>query len=244
MGGPTGRTKQRIILALYEASESGKHITATDLVGVCGVKLNTISEHLAYLREHAGFIRECADVRGWLELTQIGRDYARSQRPPTDGIVFRGVIAAGPAARIEEINDVITLPQFDPAMHFALKVRGTSMVGFGIFDGDLAIFRKVDRWQEIPDGRIVAARVPEGTGGDDDDWIDRLDAQINQFDETDAPPLDHVTLKQFTGRFRSYFRDGVELQRSTSTLRGSNGVFRPRAIEIDGVLVQSMRNYD
>ena len=243
MGGPTGRTKQRIILALYEASESGKHITATDLVGPCGVKLNTISEHITELRERAGYIRECADFRGWLELTQLGRAYARSLQPRAEGIAFRGVIAAGPAAPIEEINEMIAVPEFDPATHFALRVRGTSMVGFGILDGDMVIFRKVESWKDVPDGKIVAARVPEGTGIDGDNWLDHLATTVSEFDDN-TPPLDHVTLKQFNARFRSYCHDGVQQRRAAPTLRGSNGVFRPLAIAIDGVMVHLMRDYD
>lgn len=243
MGGPTGRTKQRIILALYEAEESGRHITATDLVALCKVKINTISEHISDLRERSGYIRECGNVRGWLELTPAGRDYARLLRPRSEGIVFRGVIAAGPAARIEEINDVLTVPEFDPAIHFALKVRGSSMVGFGILDGDIVIFRKVESWKAVPDGKIVAARVPEGTGIDGDDWLDHLDTTIGQFDG-DIPPLDHVTLKQFNARFRSYFHGGIQQQRAAPTLRGSSGVFRPLAVAIDGVMVHLMRDCD
>lgn len=243
MGGPTGRTKQRIILALYEAEGSGRHITATDLVALCNVKINTISEHITELRERAGFVRECGNVRGWLDLTPSGRDYARSLRPRSEGIEFRGIIAAGPAARIEEVNDVLSLPDFDPATHFALKVRGTSMIGFGILDGDTVIFRKVENWQVVPDGRIVAARVPEGTGIDHDDWLDHLHSTISQLDG-DVPPLDHVTLKQFTSRFRSYLRGGFDEQRAAPTLRGSNGIFRPKAIAIDGIMVHLIRNYD
>ena len=243
MGVPTGQTKQRIMLALYEASESGKHITATDLIEPCGVKLNTISEHITELRERIGYIRECADVRGWLELTQSGRDYARSFQPRAEGIAFRGVIAAGPAARIEDINEVIAVPEFDPTNHFALRVRGTSMVGFGILDGDMVIFRRVESWKDVPDGKIVAARVPEGTGIDDDDWLDHLATTTSEFDNQ-TPALDHVTLKQFNARFRSYFHDGVQQQRAAPTLRGSNGIFRPPAIAIDGVMVHLMRDYD
>lgn len=241
--GRKGQTKRCIILALYEAEVSGRHISATDLAVLCKLRENTISEHLSDLRERSGFVRECGTLRGWLELTPAGREYARSLQPRAEGIAFRGVIAAGPAAPIEEINDVITVPEFDPATHFALRVRGTSMVGFGILDGDLVIFRKVESWKDVPDGKIVAARVPEGTGIDGDDWLDHLATTTSEFDNH-TPALDHVTLKQFNARFRSYCRDGVQQRRAAPTLRGSNGVFRPLAIAIDGVMVHLMRDCD
>lgn len=242
MGGRKGQTKRQIILALYEAEVSGEHITATDLAALCKRLESTISEHLADLRER-GFVRECGTVRGWLELTSAGRAFARSLLPQPEGIEYRGIIAAGPAARVEEVHDTLMPPEFDPANHFALKVRGTSMISFGILDGDIAIFRKFEG-QNIAEGKIVAARVPEGTGIDDDDWLDHLEAWISRYDEAHDPPCDHVTLKQFNARFRSYWRRGVEQQRAVTTLRGSSGSFRPRGIEIDGILAYLMRGYD
>jgi repressor LexA len=45
----------------------------------------------------------------------------------------------------------------DDAEHFALRVRGDSMVGAGILDGDVVVVRAQD---DADDGAIVAALLP------------------------------------------------------------------------------------
>jgi repressor LexA len=45
----------------------------------------------------------------------------------------------------------------DGAPHFALHVRGDSMIGAGIFDGDVVVVRQQDH---ADDGDIVAALLP------------------------------------------------------------------------------------
>lgn len=236
MGGKTGEMKQRILEALYEAEQSGRSITESDLVKLCGRSASTINGHLRELREVSQFVRDCGGVRGWIVLTPAGRTQAQASDQPS-GLPFRGIIAAGPAVRIEQVNDIFAFPQFDPTQHFALKVHGTSMIHAGILDGDIVIFRRVANWMDVPDGKIVAARVPEGSGGNDQNWHD-------QFDPGDGhlPPLDHVTLKQFTAQFRAYVRQGIEQHRATPILRGNNSVFQPHAVAIDGVMVYLHRD--
>lgn len=241
MGGKTGQTKQRIIEALYAAEQAGRRVTATDLAIACHLSLSTISGHVFDLREKSKFVLDCGDIRGWIELTPSGRAHAQALQPRSEGIPFRGIIAAGPATRIEQVDDMLAIREFDPAHHFALRVRGTSMISFGILDGDIVILRTVASWQDVPDGKIVAARVPEGTGSDDENWLDSLGGMA---DSASVPALDHVTLKQFNARFRSYLRDGLPERQAAPMLRGSNGMFRPLAIAIDGVMVQLLRDYE
>jgi repressor LexA len=72
-----------------------------------------------------------------------------------------GSIAAGaPVLATETAEDHITVPReyvSDGRDHFALRVRGDSMTGAGIFDGDLVIVRSQD---DANDGDVVAAILP------------------------------------------------------------------------------------
>ena len=71
-----------------------------------------------------------------------------------------GRIAAGaPVLAEEHVEEYLAVPEgFAPgADHFALKVAGESMIGAGIFDGDVVVIRAQDHAR---DGDIVAALLP------------------------------------------------------------------------------------
>jgi SOS-response transcriptional repressor LexA len=241
MGGLTGKRKNTILRAMYEAELSGQTIHVKDLASRADVSMSTVSEHLHDLRDRWRYVYEFSSIRGLWKLTTTGHEYAAVLQPIEPGIPFLGDIAAGPALPIEQIRETLDWPTFDPATHFALRVRGTSMVSYGILDGDIAIFRSVNNWLDVPLGKVVAARVPEGTGVDTDDWLDQLEQRAASLDWTSIPPLDHVTLKVFDGRFRSYLHQGTAGQYATPLLRGSQGSFHPCAVAIAGVLVHLLR---
>jgi repressor LexA len=82
--------------------------------------------------------------------------------PKADGVVVPlvGRIAAGaPTLAEEDIDRYLTVPDgfASEEPHFALRVAGDSMVGAGIFDGDVVVVRSQDR---ADDGDIVAAILP------------------------------------------------------------------------------------
>ena len=71
-----------------------------------------------------------------------------------------GRIAAGaPVLAAEHVESDVAVPQgfATDAEHFALTVAGDSMIGAGIFDGDLVVIRAQDA---ADDGDIVAALLP------------------------------------------------------------------------------------
>jgi repressor LexA len=72
-----------------------------------------------------------------------------------------GRIAAGaPILAADIAEDHVTVPReyvSDGREHFALHVRGDSMTGAGIFEGDLVIVRSQD---DANDGDLVAAILP------------------------------------------------------------------------------------
>ncbi len=84
------------------------------------------------------------------------------ERPKADAVAvpLLGRIAAGtPLLAVEETDAYVAVPQdfADGTEHFALTVAGDSMIGAGIFDGDLVVIRAQDHAR---DGDIVAALLP------------------------------------------------------------------------------------
>jgi repressor LexA len=81
---------------------------------------------------------------------------------PADAVLVPlvGRIAAGsPVMAEEHVEELLTVPGTfaGEGEHFALRVKGDSMVGAGIFDGDVVI---VQQQESADDGRIVAALLP------------------------------------------------------------------------------------
>jgi len=81
-------------------------------------------------------------------------------RNNTVTVPLLGRIAAGaPVMAEENIEDYLVLPTgyAGEGEHFALRVGGDSMIGAGIFDGDVVIVSRQDRADE---GDIVAMLLP------------------------------------------------------------------------------------
>ena len=77
----------------------------------------------------------------------------------SQGLRLAGTVAAGPPIEaIEEQNERIDVGSFSDDNHFALRVRGDSMIEECIADGDHVIVRKQ---ATCDDGDLVVARVGE-----------------------------------------------------------------------------------
>lgn len=83
------------------------------------------------------------------------------EEPQTVEVPILGNVAAGlPLLAEENLEGSVQIPraQLRAGEHFALHVRGDSMTGAGIIDGDVAVFRQ----QPVADnGDIVVAMVDE-----------------------------------------------------------------------------------
>ncbi len=82
--------------------------------------------------------------------------------PKADSVTvpLLGRIAAGaPTLATEHVEDYLAVPEgfAGDGDHFALKVTGESMIGAGIFDGDVVVIRSQEHAR---DGDIVAALLP------------------------------------------------------------------------------------
>lgn len=83
-----------------------------------------------------------------------------ADRPEGVAVPLLGRIAAGsPILATEHIEEHVMVPMgfAGEADHFALRVSGDSMMGAGIFDGDIVIVRATRR---ADDGDIVAVLIP------------------------------------------------------------------------------------
>jgi repressor LexA len=114
---------------------------------------STVHAHLANL-ERAGLLRRDPTKPRALEL--IGRE--RSEPAPAEADVVRlplvGEIAAGsPLLAEQNIEAYLVMPTRAKG-DFLLRVKGESMIGAGILDGDLVI---VQRAQDARNGEIVVA---------------------------------------------------------------------------------------
>lgn len=116
---------------------------------------STVHFHLKGLEE-AGVIIKAEGKTRAITLSGTGRPVPEEQDPHADQIPVVGSVAAGSPILAEEcIEDYLTFDtQGLSGEHFALRVRGESMLDAGILPGDLVV---VHRQQEVHSGEIVVA---------------------------------------------------------------------------------------
>ena len=122
-----------------------------------------IAEHLGFRSPNASEEHlRALERKGAIEMIP---GTSRGIRLPPDttpkGLPIIGRVAAGsPILAEEHIEDYCELPAsfFKPAADFLLQVRGDSMTGAGILDGDLLA---VHRTPEARNGDLVVARIED-----------------------------------------------------------------------------------
>lgn len=146
----TARQSEVLEFIKSYAAEIGYPPTRMEIARQLGFKsANAAEEHLKAL-----------DRKGALKLV---RNTSRGIQLPSeeDGLPVVGQVAAGaPILAAEHIEEVCDVPPelFRPAADFLLRVRGSSMVGAGILDGDLLAVRKTE---DARSGDIVVARIDD-----------------------------------------------------------------------------------
>ena len=126
---------------------------------------STVHNHLNQL-ERRGLIRRDPSKSRTVQLVEdVGQDEKRRE---AIAVPVVGNVAAGtPILAEQNIEDhVILSPEFARDGWFALRVRGDSMIGAGILNGDLVL---VKPQADGPDGSIVVALV------EDEATVKRLD---------------------------------------------------------------------
>lgn len=143
--------------------ETGLPPTRADICGAFGFKSpNAAEAHLRTL-ERKGTIEMTPGASRGIRLV------AQGARAPEFSLPVVGRVATGePILAIEHIEDHCRVDprMFKPRADFLLRVRGQSMRGAGILDGDLLAVHRTGRAEN---GQIVVARV-----NDDEVTVKRL----------------------------------------------------------------------
>ena len=109
---------------------------------------NVAEEHLRTLAKKGAIIMEPDSARGIRLVEELG-------------LPLIGSVAAGsPLLAVENQRGKIQIPPnlFSPRADYLLQVRGNSMTGAGILDGDLLA---VHRTEDVRSGQIVVARLED-----------------------------------------------------------------------------------
>ena len=118
---------------------------------------SSVHAQLATLADR-GYLRKDPD-RPRAIVVQVDEAGVSQQAGPVSNVPLVGTIAAGaPILAQENVEDTLPLPQdlVGTGTLFALKVKGDSMTGAGILDGDTVVIRQQPSGN---DGEIIAALV-------------------------------------------------------------------------------------
>jgi repressor LexA len=153
----TEKQQQIYNYILAFSAQHGYPPSVREIGAAMGMKSpSTVQFHLNCLRK-AGVIQKVkGKTRSLTAAGQRPRSVGEESNPRVDRVPVLGNVAAGsPILAQEQIEDYLT---FDTeglsGEHFALRVRGESMLGAGILPGDLVV---VHRQQEADSGEIVVA---------------------------------------------------------------------------------------
>jgi repressor LexA len=148
--------QQRIIDYIGQTVRSRGYPPTVREIGEA-VGLNSSSSVHAQLAnlERRGLLRRDAARPRAMELQGPGAPRVGAVNVPLLGRVSAGA----PVLADENVEDYLAIPSnyAGDAPHFALRVRGQSMVGAGILDGDVVVARQQDTAAE---GDIVVALLP------------------------------------------------------------------------------------
>ncbi len=159
MASLTGRQKQILEFIKRQTREKGYPPSVREIGENVGLtSSSTVHGHLARLEEKGYIHRDPSKPRA-IEILDDGGRAIQKHRLVSVPLIGR-VTAGEPILAVENIEDYVPLPRDLAGGEgtFLLSVRGDSMVGAGIHDGDLVIVRP----QHAADnGDIIVARLGE-----------------------------------------------------------------------------------
>jgi repressor LexA len=175
--------------------------TIREIAGFFSMSVKGAHDHVTALRRK-GFVRQENKRPRTMELV---RNDDAGDMAPLITVPILGTVAAGMPILSEENWDGVLI--FHRSMlkknkqHFILKIRGDSMTGAGIMDGDMALIEKQDL---VNDGEIAVAVV------DDAVTLKRFFRENNriklQAENPDFPPI-YCQDVRILGRLSRVIRD-------------------------------------
>jgi len=131
--------------------------------------LNGVKKHLQALERKGHLVRK-EGARRALQVTRLAEERGAQRKPQRESVTvpILGRIAAGPPLLAQEnVLDTVVLDRslVRGSQPFLLKVKGDSMVGAGILDGDYVL---INNQVQAQPGEIVAALL------DDEATVKRL----------------------------------------------------------------------
>jgi len=160
--GLTKRQKQ-VLRAIYNSlKDSGYPPTLADLRDELDVSSNQAVLDLLRLLEEKGFIKKEEGMARGIKILEKGFTFLGVKNL----LPYVGVSAAGPyTLALEDVRWQNVGGEVELISDILVKVKGDSMIGAGIEDGDIVLVREV---KEFKNGDIVLAR------NDDETTIKRL----------------------------------------------------------------------
>jgi repressor LexA len=132
--------------------------TLKEIANKFGVTIGTIQDHVNALKQK-GYLERKKDIARGFKV--VGMEKRKSPSPSVNLIpIYGNVAAGGPILATENIQGYVTMEKGRSGhhIHFALKVKGESMIDSGIYNGDIVIVRKQDTAE---DGDIVIALIDD-----------------------------------------------------------------------------------
>jgi repressor LexA len=154
----TKRQKEIFDFIRRYAAKTGYPPTVREIGKAVGLhSSSTVHAHLANL-EKVGLLRRDPSKPRAMEVLF---DRAKRTIMPENGLPLVGQVAAGqPIVAEENVEDYIEIPDVIGGEDgdYILQVRGESMIGAGIFEGDYVVVRPAE---DAEDGAIVVALIED-----------------------------------------------------------------------------------
>lgn len=157
--GELTREQQRVMSCILSYREdNGFPPTVREIATALGYRSpNNVRQHLRLI-EQKGFLRLLSGKARGIEIT-TPLSAAEEYDAEETGVPLIGSVAAGsPITAIENVDGYVTLDRsiFKGDGLFALRIKGDSMTGMGILNGDIVVVRKKS---EARHGEVVVVII-------------------------------------------------------------------------------------
>jgi len=200
MGNARGDTQAKILAYIERATlQKGYPPSVREICEAIGLKsTSTVHGHLIRLEKKGLLYRDSMKPRA----ISVPADHQAYRTDMVQVPVVGQVTAGIPILATENIEDFIALPQamVGSGDHFILSVRGESMIGAGILDGDYVIVRKQNT---ADNGDIVIAMI------EDEATVKRFYKENGVFRlQPENPTMDPIIVNELTilGKVVSLYR--------------------------------------